>query len=115
MTTGIDRLNGITLKLGQHNLAPSAESKLAKLIEALNIPELETLWMNISMMPEPTWALVVGACKKYDKAKEKLKSKQPEIIIRKMPPRKLCARIVARKVILKKNVFLSKGNRRSNS
>ena len=79
VTTGIDRLNGITLKLGQHNLAPSPEAKLAKLIEALNIPELETLWMNISMMPEPTWVLVVGACKKFDKAKEKLRAKQLEV------------------------------------
>ena len=79
MTTGIDRLNGITLKLGQHNLAPSPEAKLAKLIEALNIPEFETLWMNISMMADPTWVLVVGACKKYDKAKEKLKAKQLEV------------------------------------
>ena len=31
VTTGIDRLNGIKLKLGQHNLAPSSEAKLAKL------------------------------------------------------------------------------------
>ena len=43
VTTGIDILNGITLKLRQHNLAPSSEAKLAKLIEALNVPELEAL------------------------------------------------------------------------
>ena len=78
VTTGIDILNGITLKLRQHNLAPSSEAKLAKLIEALNVPELEALWMNISMLAEPSWDLVVNACKKYDKAKKKLREKHSE-------------------------------------
>ena len=52
--TGIDSLNGITLKLRQHNFAPSVEAKLVKFIEALDGPKLEAHWMSISILAEPS-------------------------------------------------------------
>jgi hypothetical protein len=67
VTKGIDRLNGIVQKLSQHGRGPTIDSKLAKLKEALEIPELKTLWVNIALFAE-----VVATCKRYDKAMEKV-------------------------------------------
>jgi hypothetical protein len=47
VSTGIDRLNGIVQKLAQHGRAPTAEAKLAKLKEALEIPKLEQLFGSV--------------------------------------------------------------------
>ena len=52
----IDILNGITLELSRHNLAP--EVKLVKFVEVLNVLELKALLMNISMRAEPSWNCV---------------------------------------------------------
>ena len=73
--TGIDRLNGIVQKLIQHGQPPTEATKLSKLKEALQIPTLEQLWLTISLQPDPTYDEIVGMCKRYDKVKEKQKSK----------------------------------------
>ena len=54
--TAIDRLNGIVQKLARHNRAPMADAKLAKLKEALNIPELG---ISITLLDNPTFTGVV--------------------------------------------------------
>ena len=46
------------------------EAKLAKLKNALEIPSLNQLWLTISLRPDPTYAEIVGTCKRYDKAME---------------------------------------------
>ena len=73
VTPGIDRLNGICLKLGQHNRAPTVEAKVAKVVEALQKTEgLEKLWLGIVMLPNYTFDTVSQACKRYDGAMEKI-------------------------------------------
>ena len=72
VSTGIDRLNGICQKLTQHGYAPTAEAKLAKLKMALNIPPLNTLWISIALMNNPSYADVVQSCKRYDTAMEQI-------------------------------------------
>ena len=68
--TGIDRLNGIVQKMTQHGQPPTAEARLAKLKEALEIPSLNQLWLTISLRANPTYDEIVGTCKRYDKAME---------------------------------------------
>ena len=77
--TAIDRLNGIVQKLARHNRAPTADAKLAKLKEALNIPELKQLWISIALLDNPTFAGVVSTCRKYDKAMERVTKTGGEI------------------------------------
>ena len=68
--TGIDRLNGIVQKMTQHGQPPTAEARLAKLKEALEIPSLNQLRLSISLRANPTYDEIVGTCKMYDKAVE---------------------------------------------
>ena len=80
VSSGIDRLNGITLKLASYNLPVSPEAKLAKLVEAMNIPELSQLWFAVTLIPNATWELVTGACKAYDSAQEQIKKRAGESV-----------------------------------
>ena len=68
MCDGIDRLNGLIQKLTQLGQPPSAESKLAKLKESLEIPTLKELWVNISLKGDLTYDDICTTCKRYDKA-----------------------------------------------
>ena len=54
----------------KHGQAPTNAAKLAKLKEALEIPSLNQLWLNISLKDNPSYADIVSTCKRYDKAME---------------------------------------------
>ena len=58
------------MKMTQHGQPPTAETRLAKLKEALEIPSLNHLWLTISLRANPTYDEIVGTCKRYDKAME---------------------------------------------
>ena len=62
--TGIDRLKGIVQKMIQHGQPSTAKARLAKVKEALEIPSLNQVWLTISLRANPTYDVVVGACKK---------------------------------------------------
>ena len=80
VTPGIDRLNGICQKLAQHNRAPTADAKVAKVIEDLQKTKgLENLWLGIVMLPNYTFDTVSQACKRYDGAMEKINAVQEEV------------------------------------
>lgn len=76
--TGIDRLNGIIQKLTQHNQPPTAEAKLSKLEDALNIPSLSELWLSVALKDNVTFDSLVLSCRKYDKAVEKVLKRNGE-------------------------------------
>jgi hypothetical protein len=79
VSTGIDRLNGIVQKLTQHGYAPTAEAKLAKLKSSLQIPALNTLWISIALMNNPSYADVVRTCKRYDTAMDQMDNLRGEV------------------------------------
>jgi hypothetical protein len=65
---GVDRFNGIVQKLNRHNRGPTADAKKEKLREALEIPALESLWVAISMLDNPSFETIVAtSCRRYDK------------------------------------------------
>jgi hypothetical protein len=69
---GVDRFNGIVQKLNhRHNRGPTADAKKAKLREALEIPELESLWVAISMLDNPSSETIEASCRRYDKVSAK--------------------------------------------
>ena len=55
----------------QHGQPPTAEARLAKLKEALEISSLNQLWLTIFLRANPTYDEIVGTCKRYDKAVER--------------------------------------------
>ena len=68
---GVDRFNGIVQKLNRHNRGLTADAKKAKLRESLEIPELESLWVAISMLDNPSFETIVASCRRYDKVSKK--------------------------------------------
>ena len=68
MCTGIHRLNEIVQEMTQHGQPPTAEARLAKLKEGLEILSLNQLWLTIFLCSNATYDEIVGTCKRYDKA-----------------------------------------------
>ena len=91
VSTGIDRLNGIVQKLTQHGYAPTAEAKLAKLKSSLQIPALNTLWISIALMNNPSYADVVQTCKRYDTAMDQMDNLRGEIHLTSSTEKVVCS------------------------
>jgi hypothetical protein len=91
VSTGIDRLNGIVQKLTQHGYAPTAERNLAKLKTSLQIPALNTLWISIALMNNPSYADVVQTCKRFDTAMVQMDNLSGEVHLTSSTEKVVCS------------------------